>query len=167
MGALLDRRNDLAHRRGPQSDSEFEAEVAAATNDLQVLFDRLGFLARYRLTLVLDCKFDELTEDRVARIKGLVGDHPVVPEQAFETDRELGRGLYFEIGDSQLTLCSPWMEYAECPECGNWEVIVPEFASDEKEGGTRYKSLRNGHMHPGRPGSLERLARFAGVEEFE
>jgi hypothetical protein len=80
-------------------------------------------------------------------------------------DREVGRGLYFGDGGSKLRLCSPWLEYAECPACGNLEVVIPEFATEEANGSTCYKSLRNGHMHPGRPGSLARIARFAGVEE--
>ncbi len=62
---------------------------------------------------------------------GLAGDHSVVPIQAVPFGREVGRGLYFADAREGLTLCSPWMEYAECPECHNWEVTIPEFSSKD------------------------------------
>ncbi len=165
--ALLDRRNDHAHRRGPGSDSQFQEACHDAQHELASLFSRLAFLARYRLTLVMDCAFDELTGSRTARIKELAGDHSVVPVQEISCQREVGRGLYFADARGDLTLCSPWMEYAECPHCGQWEVTIPEYWSKDGSGGTCYKALRTGHIHLGRPGSLARIARFAGTQEPE
>lgn len=165
--ALLDRRNDHAHRRGPQSDGQFQKACRDAQEELDSFFSRLTFLARYRLTLVMDCAFDELTGSRTARIKELVGDHSVVPVQEISWQREVGRGLYFGDARGDLTLCSPWMEYGECPHCGHWEVTIPEYWSKDSPGGTCYKALRTGHIHRGRPGSLARIARFVGADEPE
>ena len=163
--ALLDRRNDLAHRRGPQSDGQFEEACISAQEELSLLFSHLAFLTRYQLTLVMECAFDELEGSRTARVKELAGDHSVVPVKEIPCGRELGGGLYFSDARGDLTLCSPWMEYAECPKCGNWEVTIPEYGSHEDAGATCYKGLRNGHIHSGSPGSHARLARFVGSEE--
>ncbi len=165
--ALLGRRNDHAHGRGPESERKFRDGCDGAQGELNVLFSRLGFLARYRLTLVMDCAFDELTSSRTARIKELTSDHWVVPVQEISCNRELGRGLYFADARGDLTLCSPWMEYTECPRCGDWEVTIPEYWSKEPPGGTCYKALRTGHIHRGRPENLARIARFVGAEEPE
>jgi hypothetical protein len=167
LQSLLDRRNDLAHRRGPQSDAQFKDALGEAESDLNLVFSRLAFLTRYRLTLVTECAFDELSSSRIVRFKELAGDHSVVPVQERSFNRELGRGLYFADARGDLTLCSPWLEFAECPQCGNWEVTLPEYSSKDPGGGTCYKSLRNGHIHPGAPGNLARIAKFVGVEELE
>jgi hypothetical protein len=164
VGELLGHRNDLAHRRGPSSDAQFDQKVGEIAGTLERLFSRLGFLARYSLTVVTDSTFDELSGVRQARVKELVGDHPVISEQIVSVDRELGRGLYFANARSGRVLCSPWLEYAECPECGNWEVTIPEFAAKEGRGGIHYKGLRNGHMHLARPNTHSRLSQFAGIE---
>jgi hypothetical protein len=60
-----------------------------------------------------------------------------------------------------LTLCSPWLEYAECPVCRQWEVIIPEYRSPEP-GRTEYRGVRTGHKHPGVSENLARIRRFAG-----
>jgi hypothetical protein len=46
-----------------------------------------------------------------------------------------------------LTLCSPWLEYAECPVCRQWEVIIPEYRSPEP-GRTEYRGVRTAHSIP-------------------
>ena len=167
VNALLEARNDLAHGRGPRSDAQFGRKLVEVESGLQTIFDRLGFLTRFRLSVVNEFRFDELSGTREARVKELMGDHPIVPEQIITVTRELGPGLYIKNAASDLTLCSPWMEYSECPECGNWEVTTPEFASQEDPGRTCQKSLRSGHMHPGRSGSLLRIAKFAGIQLAE
>ncbi len=50
--------------------------------------------------------------------------------------------------------------------CGvpTWEVTIPEYWTKAGPGDTCYKALRTGHIHSGRPGSLARIARFAGSD---
>lgn len=164
---MLNRRNDNAHRRGPQSEREFQEACTGAKERLDFVYSRLAFLARYRLTYVMDCAFDELDGSRSARIKELIGDHAMIPFQEIPCDRELGRGLYFANANGTLTLCSPWMMYSECPKCGQWEVTIPEHGNRDIPSGSIYRSLRTGHLHPSGAGALGRLARFVGAEEPE
>lgn len=161
---LKQRRNDQAHGRGPKSDGELRTAVVASRPDLEVVFGQLLFLARYPLRVVESMDYDALENLRTIDYRDLVGDHPIVPRRRLATVEEVGRGLHVVDQHGKMRLISPWLIYEECPECKHREVCAPEYGAPRKDKVpcVYYKSLVTGHMHPGRLGDWQRLARFVG-----
>jgi hypothetical protein len=166
VARLRGQRNDLAHGRGPKTDRDLQEALAAAEDDLRAVFEELLFLTRYPLRHVEDADFDELEGRWTIAFRDLVGDHGIVPRHGASVRTQVGRGLYLVDQHGGLRLAGPWLRYGECPDCGHREVTAPEFGAPRARGAgaVDFKSLTNGHMHPGGPDDWLRLAKFVGVD---
>jgi hypothetical protein len=155
---LRERRNDLAHLRGPGG-SDIGPAFEDSRADLELLLDRAELFAEYPLQLIEATRWRELNQALEYDYRDLRGDHPLVPlEQGRASTHRLEAGsLYLPARTGKLHQATPFLLLASCPQCGRPST----FSLDRLHAGAPVlKSLEHGH-------TLERPELRAELEAVE
>lgn len=144
---LEEKRNDLAHKRGPKGSKAIHDAYLSAKIDLEKLLASVDFLSEYRLRYIENTRKDSLKKNTNYDYRDLQGDHPLVPIQnAITTQDDIEAGsLYLVDRQGSLHLLRPYLTRRECPECGNWSIFCLD-TYDKKTNSVNLVSMEHGHF---------------------
>ena len=141
---LRDRRNDLAHLRGPSS-HETEKAFLDAKADLLLLLSSAEFLSDYPLRMIERTRWRARDETLEYQYRELRGDHGLVPlSTAFATHQLEEGALYVFPRVGRPLRLSPIILRRACLECGVFSTFVID-RYDARDKRPLFKALEHGH----------------------
>jgi hypothetical protein len=125
LQALVDKRNDQAHGRGPKGDAQIAKACSIAVEELRTLLDAVEFLSEYPLRFIEATRRDSITRMTTYRYRDLMGDHPLTSiRESIDASPEIeANSLYFLDRAGRMHLLRPLLNRLQCAECGNWATF--------------------------------------------
>jgi hypothetical protein len=123
---LKERRDALAHHRGPHTPGETREAQQQMIADLVRLIEASEFLTSYPLWLVVTTKWDTLRKTNLVEYRDLMGDNEMSIAETVEVANatvEAG-SLYVISGENDLHLLRPLLTWTECAECHRSALMV-------------------------------------------
>lgn len=143
---LKERRDALAHNRGPRTPGELREEHGQAVADLRQWVEACEFVSSYRLLCIEATHWDDLRAINAIEYRELMGDNELTPLQAVEVAEPTieAESLYATSHSGALHLLRPLLTWRECPQCHRPAVMVIDQYS-AGEGSLVVRSLDHGH----------------------
>ena len=122
LQAAVAGRNNLAHQRGSSAEATGDAEtIEVALRALLTALDGLG-------ESLLHVESSQLIRGSPGlrtrvKVRKLVGLWPQAPVELLVDGAVVTSGLWLRHADS-WTCLSPFLDWAECPECGRWDLFA-------------------------------------------
>lgn len=144
LARLVERRNDIAHQRGPRG-GEVSRQFESAKEELQRFLLSIEFLSDYPLRFVERSRRDVLSGEMTLHVRDLMGDHPLVPmsEKRFKAF-DVEESLYWVDRAGRHYLLRPYLSRRECPTCHTASTFfLDSIARDGRS--SQLKTLEHGH----------------------
>jgi hypothetical protein len=143
---LKQRRDALAHGRGPRTAGELREEHQQAVADLRRWVEACEFVSSYPIWLIEGTQWDEIRHKNGVDYRDLMGDNELSPLRAVERDEPNveAESLYATSQDGALHLLRPLLTWRECEQCHRPAVMVLDQYS-ATEGSLGVRSLDHGH----------------------
>lgn len=133
LDSLADRRNALAHRRGPQH-HEVRVAFNSAKGEMETILASVEWLVDYPVRLIDSCHWDSFKQSSQVIFRELMGDHNVVSPAMDTIADVLETGSAYVVdryGDYQLL--RPVLTVQTCPTCGQLSMFALDRWHPETE----------------------------------
>jgi hypothetical protein len=143
---LKERRDALAHNRGPRTPGELREEHQQAVVDLSRWVEACEFVSSYPIWRIEATHWDEMRGKNGVDYRNLMGDNELTPLRTVELDQPTveAESLYATSQDGALHLLRPVLTWRECEQCHRPAVMVLDQYS-ATDGSLVVRSLDHGH----------------------